>query len=108
MAFYNVFLEFTEPPASRPSKNDTDVEQKQTLKDTSCLTNLIAVHVRVDSPPLLFTPYFFQKDNKELFTIEPPATCPWKKNQNKTKQRKKQKQTANRSSWWTTPYPPLS
>lgn len=93
MAFYNVFLEFTEPPASRPSKNDTDVEQKQTLKDTSCLTNLIAVHVRVDSPPLLFTPYLFQKDNKELFTIEPPATCPLKKTktkENKGKNKSKQ------------------
>lgn len=98
MAFYNAFLEFTEPPASRPSKNDTELEQKQTLKDTSYLTNLIAVHVRVDSPPLLFTPYFFQKDNKELFTIEPPATCPEKKTKTKQNKGKKQKQTANRSS----------
>ena len=89
-------------------------EAEAIIKGCKLSNYLIAVQVRVDSPPLLHTPSFFLKNNKALFTIEPPGT--WiskekrkkkkkKEQRNKRKNKINQEQTFRRLSWLTTPLP---
>ena len=86
-------------------------EAEAIIKGCKLSNYLIAVQVRVDSPPLLRTPYFFFKRTikhslrSSHQEVESQKKKEKKEQRNKRKNKINQEQTFRRLSWLTTPLP---